>query len=245
MAAIGKFLDYVEHQGDAGHGDNRGENAFTNMTARVYYEACAIGYKAAGYEDRRSWRFEESEEEHKRYGGKTPKEMYYSYADGRDDGLSKVPIDDAEEFEKWFHKKGDYYEFNGSHPYEIRPSGSIRYSIHLIPRKKEGSEDRWYLALSGDAYVTSIETIKMFIEMREAGLPVVLGNAEGIAARLRETDTIGILPETVPSFAARYGHHLYDEDVVDFINLPYEQDKAEMIISHAEWMPEQITELEQ
>ena len=242
---IRKFLDYVDYQSGVGRGNSDGEDAYVDMTARDYYEACAIGYKAAGYEDRRSWRFEDSEEEHKRYGDKTPKEMYYSYADGRDDGLSKVPVDDAEEFEKWFHKKGDYYESNGSHPYEIRPSGSIRYSIHLIPRKREGSEDRWYLALSGDAYVTSIETIKMFIGMREAGLPVVLGNAEGIADRLRETDTIGILPETVPSFAARYGHPLYDEDVVDFINLPYEQDKAEMIIAHAEWMPEQITELEE
>ena len=241
---IEKFLYYVEQQSNVKNGKCRYEDAYINMTARDYYDACAIGYKSAGCEDRRRWRFEDSEEEHNRYGGTTPKEMYYSYADGRDDGLCNVPIDDEAEFDRWFHKKGDYYEHNGSHPYEIRPSGSIRYSIHLIPRKYEESENRWYLALSGDAYVTSIETIKMFIGMKDAGIPVVLGDAEGIAARLTETDTIGILPETVPSFAARYGHPLYDEDVVDFINLPHEPDKAKIIIEHAEWMPEPVIELE-
>lgn len=75
--------------------------------------------------------FMDSEKEHRRYGGVTPKELYYMFADGRDDSMSKVPLDDAGAFAEWLEQKGLYYEFNGHHPWELLPSYSTEDSGHL------------------------------------------------------------------------------------------------------------------
>lgn len=90
----------------------------------LLYEACAICYQAIGLEPKSHCMFVDSDEEHQRYGGVTPKELYYMYADGRDGGMSKLPLDDAAAFEEWLEQKGPHYEFNGHHPWEILPSYS-------------------------------------------------------------------------------------------------------------------------
>ena len=64
------------------------ENCLQHMTARDFYEACAVCYKAVRMEQRAHFPFKDSKEEHLRYNGTTPKELYYMFADGRDDGLS-------------------------------------------------------------------------------------------------------------------------------------------------------------
>ena len=102
-----------------------------------------------------------------------------------DDGLMHVPMDDAGEFEKWKDQKGDYYEFNGHHPYEIRTS---------------------------------------------------------MSSRLAETDRIGILPDTVPAFYARYGDSHFPDDVLDHINL-YNEDLADRIVAKAEWLEQETVRL--
>ena len=56
--------------------------------------------------------------------------MYYSHADGRDEGLMDIPMDDPVIFEKWFNKKDGYREFGG-HPWEVIPSMSISNSLHF------------------------------------------------------------------------------------------------------------------
>ena len=73
------------------------------MTARQFYEACAVVYKRLQLPERVKWRFCDTDEEHERYGGTTAKELYYMFADGRDDGLRNVPMDDAEEFDLWLN----------------------------------------------------------------------------------------------------------------------------------------------
>lgn len=120
------------------------------MTARYFYEACATIYSALGlHRENVIYQFEEQDTEHKRYGiGKqTPKEMYYALADGRDNGLKNVPMDDSVAFEEWYHRKEPYYEFNGSHPWEIIPSMSISHSMHIFPMLTPNKE--WYFSLSG------------------------------------------------------------------------------------------------
>ncbi len=122
------------------------------MTARIFYEACAVIYESLGVKrDVRFYLYKENETERQRYGngGLTPKEMYYAIADGRDDGLRNVPMDDPAAFENWMEMKEPYYEFNGSHPWEIIPSFSISNSMHLMPRKDRSGE--YLLELSGDA----------------------------------------------------------------------------------------------
>lgn len=116
-----------------------------HMTARDFYEACAVCYKVVRMEQHVHFSFKDSKEEHLRYNGTTPKELYYMFADGRDDGLSCVPLDDAAAFAEWHNQKGPYYEFNGHHPWEILPSGSVEYSMHLQVMK---SSNGFYYGLS-------------------------------------------------------------------------------------------------
>ena len=231
---LNEFLEYVEKNDvEADPSD-----FLNNMTARVFYEACSIAYDAAGYEDRSKWKFTDSDEEHERYGGTTPKEKYYMHADGRDNGLINVPMDDPKEFKLWFNEKGDYYEFNGSHPYEIRTAGSIRYSIHLFPHhNKEDDLEGYFFILSGDSYHTSFETIKMFLALIKSGFPVVFSNAKEVASRFMEMDDIGVLPYTIPSWYAKYGNSHIGKDVMDFVNL-YDGDKAQEVIAKTRWMDE-------
>ena len=239
---IDMFLAYAAAFPDDDFEEPR-EQCLSEMTARKYYEACGIAYRAVDYKERDCWRYKETDEERKRYGGKTPKELYYSYADGRDDGLMRVPMDDAEEFEKWKDQKGDYYEFNGHHPYEIRTSMSSRFTIHLYPcRIKEDNAEKWYFSLSGNEEYVSIETIKMYLALRKAGLPVCLYSGREMASRLAETDRIGILPDTVPAFYARYGDSHFPDDVLDHINL-YNEDLADRIVAKAEWLEQEPVRL--
>ena len=210
------------------------------MTARDFFEACEMCYKAAGYEPRKN-RYNDSEEERARYGGTTPKEIYSWYADGRDDGLCNVPLDDAEEFEKWTKQKGDYFVFNGHHPYEIVGSGSLINSVHLYPMK---SDKGWEFVLSSSRAGRSTEMVRMFLAMRHAGLPVAIMDASELVARYTETDNIGILPKSVGSFGP-YAHQRFPMVVSDVTELPDEKDeKYREMCEKAEWIKEVVPEFE-
>ena len=72
------------------------------MTARRFYEACAVVYKELGIEKPNGPGFhgwDDGLEEKIRYGGMTPKEWYYATADCRDDGLYEIPLDDSAFFQ--------------------------------------------------------------------------------------------------------------------------------------------------
>lgn len=58
-------------------------NCMRHITARDFYEACAVCYKAVRMEQRVHFPFRDAKEEHLRYNGTTPKELYYMFADGR------------------------------------------------------------------------------------------------------------------------------------------------------------------
>lgn len=123
-----------------------------NMTARTFYEACAVVYNSLGmHGDTKTYKYQETDTERAHYGGieQTPKEMYYALADGRDDGLKNVPMDDPAAFKEWRDRNGPYYEFNGSHPWEIIPSFSISNSMHLAPCENTSGE--CYFDLSGES----------------------------------------------------------------------------------------------
>ena len=62
----------------------------SKMTASRFYEYCSIGYKANKYEN---------------LEGLSAKEQYYKYADGRDEGLSKIDPDSDTEFEVWYNDR--------------------------------------------------------------------------------------------------------------------------------------------
>lgn len=212
------------------------------MTARIFYEACGICYDSVDYDGHRYMFFTESEEEKKRYGdGLTPKEKYYTYADGRDDNLKAVPMDDPEAYLDWKSEKG-VHEMNGHHPWEIRTSGSISHSIHLFPQRDKES-GKWYFLLSGNAASSSHEIVKYFLALRHANIPVVLDDAKRIAARYLETDRLGIFPHNVYSFGrVDVSYYFNDRSIIDGINLSPEEHGNE-VAKKATWTPEKVVTL--
>ena len=201
------------------------------ITVRDFYEACAICYRVIGMEPKSHCWFEDSDEEHQRYSGVTPKELYYMFADGRDDGMSKVPLDDAAAFEEWLEQKDPYYGFNGHHPWEILPSYSTEDSGHLYVGK---TSDGYYFSLSGSSQTRSREIIRCFLALRAAGLPVRLHEGNKMQARLEETDMIGIAPE---GRTTRYIYSIMEYSFLDAVHL-YDGDKPEQVAEKVIWKPE-------
>ena len=206
-------------------------NCMRHMTARDFYEACAVCYKAVRVEQRVHFNFKDSKEEHLRYDGTTPKELYYMFADGRDDGLSGVPLDDAAAFAEWRNQKGPYYEFNGHHPWEIIPSGSVEYSMHLQVMK---SPNGFYYGLSGSTFHRSKDTIHSYLAMRKVGLPIKIYDGLKMAARFEETDMIGIVPQ---GRSTSYVDRIMQYEITDAVHLS-DDENPERVAAKAIWQPE-------
>ena len=213
------------------------DNSMDRMTTRRYFEACAAGYREMEFELRCKKRFTDSEEEHEIYGQDTPREIYSMYADGRDNGLTAIPLDDPDEFDKWMKNEGDYYCFNGNHPWEVITSFTMLLSIHLYPIH-DNKSGKWYFSISGSTKEISVKTIRFYLGLKRAGFPVALDNGKSIAARLDETDRIGILPEYIPTYYCRYGSSVIGYDVLDLVNLD-DGDKPDAVASKATWIEPQ------
>ena len=207
------------------------ENCVQHMTARDFYEACAVCYKAVRIEQRVHFPFKDSKKEHLYYNGTTPKELYYMFADGRDDGLSNVPMDDVTAFAEWRNQKGPYYEFNGHHPWEILPSGSVEYSMHLQVMK---SPRGFYYGLSGSTFHRSKDTIHSYLAVRKAGLPVKIYDGQKMVARFEETDMIGIVPQ---GRSTSYVDRIMQYEIMDAVHLS-DDEKPEQVAEKAIWQPE-------
>lgn len=217
--------------GNAFYEDGTPPHCLPHITVRDFYEACALCYQAIELEPKPHCMFVDSEKEHQRYSGVTPKELYYMFADGRDDGMSKLPLDDAAAFEEWLEQKGPYYEFNGHHPWEILPSFSTEDSGRLYVGK---TLNGYYFSLSGSSKTRSREIIRCFLALHAAGLPVRLHEGNKMQARLEETDVIGIVPE---GRTMRYVYSIMDYNFLDAVHL-YDGDKPEQVAEKAIWKPE-------
>ena len=172
-----------------------------DMTARDFYEACSIVYNSLGmHGDTKAYKYKETDTERAHYSGaeQTPKELYYALADGRDDGLKNVPMDDPAAFKEWRDRKGPYYEFNGSHPWEIIPSFSISNSLHLTPCVNSSGE--WHFALSGESPARMPDTIIAANALYEAGVPFEISGLDNIFARIEGTDYIPVVPISESTF---------------------------------------------
>lgn len=213
----------------------------SKMTARIFYETCALCYDTVSYEQKRFVRFEDVEGERIRYCGRTPKEKYYMYADGRDDNLCGLPMDNAELFDEWMMQKGEYYQMSGHHPWEIRTSGHIEFSIHLIPVKDKYG---WFFELSGSDCASSYEIVKYSLALAEANVPFKIVDADAIAARYTEGDMIGVVPEGVYARIINGSHYFDDQSIRDCISLDeYDSKYTRQIVSKAEWLPEEIAKI--
>lgn len=178
------------------------------MTAASFFRFCAIGYAANDYTDLHL----------------SPRDQYLKHADGRDEGLSDLPLDDAPAFEAWLNS-----DRGGGHPWEVCRGGNSTH-IDLLPRKDEAG---YYLILAGHSWGRTVETIKFFIALRKAGSPVILREAKTLSDRMSGEEKVGIVPEGVfPRYCDSY---FPDEHIIDFINLPFEN-RSELA-RHCVWQP--------
>ncbi len=207
---ISKFLAYIAEQKD----DEPVGRYLPSMTANDFYLYCSLGYKANEYDRIK--------------GLLTPKEQYYAMADGREYDLKDIDGDSPEAFEKWYNDKDN----RGGHPYEVCAGGNSTH-IDLYVMK---SEKGYYLALGGKSWGRSIETVKFYNALRDNGVAVRLIEAEGIKNRLLGNDYIGIVPQhVIPRYCESY---FPDMEILDFMNLPYEEEYASKMLEKIKWLPE-------
>lgn len=180
-----------------------------SMTANDFYKYCTMGYEANNY----------------RGNEKQPKEQYYMNADGRDDGLCEIAPDSPEEFSNWLNNRAQY----GGHPWEICRGGNSTHISLMVVQDEKG----FYLFLSGSAINRTIETVKIYLALSRAGVPVYLCEATTLVSRLEENELIGIVPEGINPF---YCESLFSQEhIITFINLP-EEDR-ESFLPYCNWQP--------
>ncbi len=186
------------------------EGRLPSMTANDFFRFCAMGYAENRYEGCE----------------KTPKEQYYLHADGRDDGLGDVSPDDPEAFRAWL----DDRTHRSGHPWEVCRGGNSTH-VSLYP----WNDDKGYfLLLEGAARNRTIETVKFFLALTRAGIPVYLQEAQMLADRLAEREKIGIVPQgVIPKYCE---HRFPKEHIIDYINLPRED--REKFLPFCTWYEE-------
>lgn len=181
----------------------------TRFTANDFFECCSIGYKAIGFETE----------------GLTPKEQYHRHADGRDEGLREIDPDSAEAYRAWY----DAPQRGGGHPWEVCRGGNSTH-ISLYVHFDDGGA---YLHIAGSAVTRTIESVKFFLALHRAGKPTLIQDAPRLAARLDESEKIGIVPEGVfPSYCSSL---FPDEKIIAFINLP--EEKRDEVARCCVWQP--------
>ncbi|MBQ6519268.1 MAG: hypothetical protein IJI14_11150 [Anaerolineaceae bacterium] len=204
---IGEFCEKAEKQPENYKKFNR---RLDKMTANNFYYFCSLGYEANKYRGLEL----------------SPKEQYYLHADGRDEGLKHIDGEDPDAFREWL----DNPHRGGGHPWEVCRGGNSTHVSLNVQHDDKG----YYLWLSGSSWGRTVETIKFYIALTKAGLPVYLSDAEMLVDRLRETEKIGIVPKGVfPRYCSSY---FPDEDIIDYINLPYE--KREDLLPFCVWQKE-------
>lgn len=190
-------------------------NHLKEMTANDFFSFCALGYKENNYEGCEL----------------TPREQYYKHADGRDDGLGEIDGDSPEAFHEWYNDRNHH----GGHPWEVcRGGNSTHVSLYV-----HEDEDGYTLTVAGDAWTRTIESVKFYLALRRAGLPVYMMEATALADRLTEKEKIGIVPEGVmPAYCHSY---FPNEHIIDFMNLPDEN--REKLLPHCVWQKEPVVSL--
>lgn len=178
------------------------------MAAADFLSFCAMGYAANGYAG----------------CDKSPAEQYRLHADGRDDGLLSLDLDSESAFAYWLDSSHGI-----GHPWEVCRGGNSTH-ISLMCEKDDNG---YWLILAGSSECRTIETIKFYLALCKAGVPVYLHHAAALISRLEETELIGIVPrDVIPVYCSQY---FPNEDIIDFMNYPYEC--TEQVEQFCTWQP--------
>ena len=151
-------------------------NAYVeNMTANKFFEYCRIAYIAAE---------EKGDHLDKSLSGR---EMYSRYADGRCGALLEIDPDSPEQFLAWLDHKVPCDHDLGDHPWEIKRGGNTTHIDLFVHRphsydwykpgdeKYEKMQRTVLVGLRGHHIGRIVETVKMFLALHKAGLPILGG----------------------------------------------------------------------
>ena len=92
-------------------------------------------------------------------------------------------------------------------------------------------ENGYYLYLAGSSYGRTNETIKFYLALCRAGLPVWLKDAEILVERVLGSEKVGVVPQgIIPKY--RSGD-FPNENIISYMNLPYED--TELVAEKCVW----------
>lgn len=192
-----KFIRLVE----SGYFSDSKNTSVPSLTANAYLNYCKIAYIAA---KRRDDRVDET---------LSGREMYERYADGRHEGLLDINGDSEQEFADWIdgtHPKKD----SGGHPWEIKRGGNTTHINLSVFRPYSFEKKSFCIQLRGESISRLEETLRMFLSIHDASLPVSIANPEGSRKRLLGQDNIGIIP-CYDSLHRANQQYREDQDVFD------------------------------
>jgi hypothetical protein len=192
----------------------------TNLTANKFFEYCKVAYLNSNLK---------LDAEMKALSGK---ELYKIFADGRHEGLLDIKQNSVSEFKQWMDGKHPKRQ-TGGHPWEILRGGNTTNITLYVSKKDYGKENTYIVTLKGNAISRLAETLKIYLGLYNAKLPVAIDEPKEIRNRLLGQDNIGIVPEFQSLHRA---NQTFDrEDVHDAIHLYYFKNYQKQIISLASW----------
>ncbi len=188
------------------------------MTANDYFERCMDGYKA----------------NHIFVDGKTPRQAYERWADGRCGRLLDLDGNDPDAFAAWLSNRYNNYKDMGSHPWEVIRGGNSTHVDFLPVQLDDGT---YAYMLSGKHRL--MEVVRFFNAVSEKDLPIGLYDANEIIAAVKGEDLVGIVPEGI---FPRYCETLFEgQHVIDFMRLHREDEEA--LLPYITWQHEQEAHL--
>ena len=219
--AYNKFCSYIE----SGENEIEKIGRIKNFTAYDFFNACAIGYKACGYE-----------------GTDLPiVDQYLKHADGRDEGLTGrgygldkgkgIDLNDSSAWDEWYNDKSRF----GGHPWEVCRGGNSTHVSLCVTNYDKSEREGYYFVVAGKSFGRSVETVNFYVSIKEAGYPIVIDEGEAILARFKATDYIGIVPHNV---ITRYCESMFDKKygiILDFMHVYNEE--LEKFGDKIEWLP--------
>ncbi|MBF0327710.1 MAG: hypothetical protein HQL10_00965 [Nitrospirae bacterium] len=173
----GKFIRLIED----GYFHKAENTEIASLTADDYFRYCKIAYIAGKRKD---------EEVNKSLSGR---EMYILYADGRHEGLLDINPTSEQEFADWIEHTHPNRSVGG-HPWEIKRGGNTTHIDLMVYRPSPYQQKVFKIELSGESIGRMVETIRMFLAIQEANLPIAITDPEGVRKRLLAQDNIGIVP---------------------------------------------------
>ena len=185
------------------------------MTAAKFFAYCRLGYEANNLPQCKMI--------------EDDVELYKRIADGRDNGLTEIALDSADEFVRW--QNGELQKFNGNHPWEVIRGGNSTHVSLFVGDYRVEKKGNYRLRLSG--LHRPGEVIRFFIALRQHGIMVQLDDMDELLARCLATDKVGIVPN---GRFPRYCSHLFPEEkVVDFINIYLWDDDYNTLVEKTTW----------